>query len=574
MGWWLRDPEVAWGKLHRRGGAGHPLHHRLNRDDAGLVPHNPSTSVGNSFRRVPLGLKGGNMRRVGTALLFLLFSVNALADLQNVRVGGSVEIYGAWYSEFFEGHPDGAVPFPSDLMQKRTIGPYGTQTWIRADDHGHNLRFAEQRTRLNFLADFTDRVHAFIELDSIDAWGQDFRSDYRTGADSAADTSDDLEVFQSYIEAQDMGGWPLTLRLGRQEMSFGSGWLVGTNPDPDPFTGLSFDGLRLTWTQGPFTLDAWWSKLAENGAAEEDGDVDFYGVYATYLCTPDIAVDAYWMLLRDARAFNDTDYLWPAEWLEDALGLDDYDPTALHTVGARTAGTYGPLDWEVEAAFQFGQADSVGALFRITQYGDDDADWNGWAGHGEVGYSFDTRWSPRVYVGGSYYSGEDDRGVTFWEWLNPYGRADASVSFNRLFSDTEVDAFLCGSALSNFWEWHAGATFSPTDALQVGVSLMYEEINEDFDHPLCVRFRDYQIGLLPDYPFITHAGAKDLGWQASLTAAYAYTKDLNFEVGYVHYFVGDAINDGAFVDENGLRFIGGRGDQDADYIYGLTTIKF
>ena len=36
----------------------------------------------------------------------------------------------------------------------------------------------------------------------------------------------------------------------------------------------------------------------------------------------------------------------------------------------------------------------------------------------------------------------------------------------------------------------------------------------------------------------------------------------------------DAIKDGAFVDENGLRFIGGHGDRDANYIYGMTTLKF
>jgi hypothetical protein len=34
------------------------------------------------------------------------------------------------------------------------------------------------------------------------------------------------------------------------------------------------------------------------------------------------------------------------------------------------------------------------------------------------------------------------------------------------------------------------------------------------------------------------------------------------------------VNDGAFIDENGLTFIGGQDNTDADYLYFMTTLEF
>ncbi len=97
------------------------------------------------------------------------------------------------------------------------------------DEDSNDLSFVEQRTRLNVKADFTNEVSAFIELDSYDIWGEDFRSNYITGADGRAVSNDDVEMYQAYIEANEMFGMPIRMRVGRQELSFGSEWLVGVN---------------------------------------------------------------------------------------------------------------------------------------------------------------------------------------------------------------------------------------------------------------------------------------------------------------------------------------------------------
>jgi len=552
--------------------------------------------------------------RVACALVCVSFA--ASADLQNVEIGGKIEIYGAWYSNVFESRAS-SERIPAYFLPQRAIGPYNTASFFRTDTSGNNADFWEQRTRLHVLADFTNEVTAFIEFDQIDWWGQDFRSDYRTGIDGPANSSDDLEVNQAYVDVNAMFGLPARLRIGRQEMEYGSGWLIGSDPGPDPFVGTAQDAARLTLGSEELHIDLWMSKLVERGASEHDGDTDFYGIYATWKpgdiggipssprellfpihlvfgaydaimrhgpfrgraepATANLEFDVYYFFLRDAESRNDTNFAAPIEWLEDLAGLDDYDATQLHTAGARGTGIWNGFDWEVEAAYQWGEADAFGALFKPSGqlYGDTDAEWDAWAGHFEVGWVTRMPWSTRMFVGGAYYGGEDNRDITFAEWLNPFDRPQASVSFNRLFSSWREDAFIDGSGMSNFWKAYLGANAYPSERLELGFTLAYYETNETFDSPVAISFGDWQVPVAPALSFWTEQGADDLGWQTSLWITYAYTENLAFEVGWSHWFTGEAIaNPANFLDENGLRNITGRDHEDQDYVYFLTTIEF
>lgn len=93
-----------------------------------------------------------------------------------------------------------------------------------------------------------------------------------------------------YIEASDMFGMPLRVRIGRQEIAMGKKWLVGDRIFPT--RGLSHDGVRITYSPDNFTVDAWWAKLTDTSPMEEDGDVDFYGIYATYSGFEPLSVSA------------------------------------------------------------------------------------------------------------------------------------------------------------------------------------------------------------------------------------------------------------------------------------------
>ena len=162
------------------------------------------------------------------------------------------------------------------------------------------MSWIEQRTRLNVKAEFTRDVSAFIEFDYYSGWGDDFRSDYLTGLDTRSGADDSVHLYQAYIEARNLWGSPLSARVGRQELSFGTEWLVGVNNAAAVFTGLSFDALRLTWSNDAFSLDAVAAKVAESYGDFGEDDTDFYALYFSYTGMEDITLDAYWMYLRDA----------------------------------------------------------------------------------------------------------------------------------------------------------------------------------------------------------------------------------------------------------------------------------
>ena len=491
--------------------------------------------------------------------VLLATAMPALAELQNIEVGGSVRIRGNYISNVF------TAPMPAEprwvglsVLGRPIGGPFNPNVMsiFDWDNRGPEAKFVEQRTRLNVKADFTDDVSAFIELDSYDNWGEDFRSNYITGVDARAASVNDVEVFQAYIEANDMWGTGTRLRIGRQELRFGSEWLVGARDFEFFFTGISFDAVRLTYTADTFTIDGWWSKLADHSPMEEDGDIDFYGIYATYTGLENITLDTYWMLVRDAVEVPDTPF--------DLLDLDDCDTTNLHTIGLRAAGTFGAHDFNAELAYQFGEADKIGTTFRPFAYGDDDADFSTWGATVEMGYSFDYKCHPRVFLGATYFGGEDNRDLSFWEWLNPFDPAEASVSFNRLFSNVIYSGAMdLNNDLSNAWVARVGVMGALTEELVGIFCLAYFESVEPFERPV-----------LPLLTFWTEENDSELGLETEIFLRYNYSEDLTFEAGWMHLFVGDGLEDGSFSRWNGLLFNGGTDDDDADYLYIGSKISF
>lgn len=520
------------------------------------------------------------MRKHITMLVLVALAVtvgySAMAEVQNVTMGAQIRIRANYYSNAYT--PGFEIRWPAGFLPARAIGGFfgnnvvGNFSWNSRDNA---VKFTEQRTRVNVKADFTDQVAAFVELDSYDIWGTDFRSNYITGADTPGATADDVEVYQAYIEANEMWGTPLRLRVGRQELSFGNEWLVGTNDASSVFQGLSFDAIRLTYGTDVFSVDAWAAKLVERGAAEEDGDQDFYGVYASYKGIENVQLDAYWMLVRDGLALEDVNGNWLNEWVEGVIGVDDYDVTNLHTVGLRGSGTFGAFDFNAEAAYQFGDADQVGQTFNAFTYGDDDASFDGnWGANLELGYTFDMNYKPRVYIGGAYLSGEDNRDISFFEWLNPFDRPDASISFNRLFSNWEYSEFLENTDLSNTWILRGGVSAAPTENVDVTLAVTYFQSVDEFDAPKYVKIGRFRVPINPGWSFWTQQSDGYLGTEVGLYSTYKYSADLKFNGGWAHLFVGDGLQDGNFNAWNGLLFTGGTDNDDADYVFLEAELSF
>jgi hypothetical protein len=434
----------------------------------------------------------------------------ANAELQNVLVGGSLRIRGNVYNA------------DTDAL---TGGQALTDT-----------SFVEMRTRLSVRADFTDNVTLFTEFDSYDIWGEDFRSNYITGIDGRAVSGDDVEVYQSYIDVEEMWDTPLRLRVGRQEMAFGSQWLVGVKDTSAYFTGLSFDAIRLGYQTDMVAVDVFAAKLAESFGDFGDDDTDFYGVYGSYLGMEDMVIDAYWLFVRD----------------DGGAGLFRNVDRDLHTVGLRAGvESWNNFDAELEVAYQFGDVDDVRrGFFRHKA----DLEYNAIAANAEVGYTFDIQWQPRIYVGGAYFDGGDDDCERWWQ------TDDRDLPFNRLFSNWEYSEFIDNSDLSNAIIYRAGVSAQPTESLSMTLAAAYFE--SDAQRTRCGFFGE------------CWDADEELGWEVGLYADYAYNDDLIFRAGYAHFFSGEGMDEGNHVLGNGLLSLYASDTDDYDYFFLETELSF
>jgi len=414
------------------------------------------------------------------AVALLGMAIPAFADLQNVVVGGEVRIRG--------------------------------NIFLLNNDLNSN-QYAEQRTKLNVRADFTDAVSAFIELDSYGHWGETFRSNYLTGIDARG--AADVAMYQAYIQAKEMWGTDLQVRIGRQEIKLGSGFLVGTNESGYGFTGLSFDAIRATYATDLFSVDAFAAKLAESHPVFEDGDADLYGVYGSYKGIENVTLDAYWLFARDARLAK----------LVPAIGNGSVDT---HTFGLRGAGTIGAIDFDAEVAYQTQTWMHHNVIVDLQ--GETAGRSSGIAANVEVGYTFDMNMSPRVFVGGAFLDGRDDR-----------------LPFDRLFSDTRYSMFLDANRnLAGLWLTRLGGSFMPTESVKVKVVGVYGSPND--------------MKGLPNVGRPVWVDDEEIFGELDASVTYCYTQDLSFELGYAHLFQGAAL----ILPK----------DDDMDYIYLETKLKF
>lgn len=449
------------------------------------------------------------------AVLVAGLCVPAFAELQNVEIGGSLRIRGNYFN----------------MDYSRVVGGFYYDGSYNVETFGRHA-FIEQRTRLNIKADFTQDVSAFVEFDYYNWWGEDFRSNYLTGSDYRSG-SNDVELYQAYIEAKNLWGTPLSMRVGRQELSFGNEFLVGVNDVSHAFTGLSFDALRLTFANDVMSLDAVAAKLSESLGDFGEDDVDFYALYGSYTGIEDVTLDAYWMFIRD-----------DAGYVERFIDIDGAD---LHTIGLRGAGVIGGFDFELEAAYQFGNVDGVASACPFG-FGEADVDIDALALNAEIGYTFDASWQPRLFARFAYFDGgEPDTSC----WSNDY-----TLPFNRLFSNIKYSEFLDNytlfrAAMSNVLVYGIGMQTLVTESLELALVGSYYESDEE---ARC-------------------GGDSELGWEVGFYADYNYSEDLVVRAGYAHFFGQEGL-ESERIGANGWLLWGGDEDDDYDYVFLETEISF
>ncbi len=197
-----------------------------------------------------------------------------------------------------------------------------------------------QRYMLHAELRLTRYVRLFVQLKSGIEVG-------RLGGPRPVD-EDLLDANQAFVDVDAVPGRTLddlphlTLRIGRQEMAYGSGRLIDVRDGPVNVR-FSYDGFRIISRFSVMRVDAFLVRpdLTKPGVFDDGRDAtqSFWGVWAT-LNVPRILVDAYYLGLDRQHAVY-----------EKGMGHE-----LRHTVGARVGVYAGRLLYlEVEGAYQLGR---------------------------------------------------------------------------------------------------------------------------------------------------------------------------------------------------------------------------
>lgn len=185
----------------------------------------------------------------------------AFAEVQNVKVSGDITVR-------------------SVLRDNYALDKTATAT-----NSGKSQTYFMQSVGLNIDADLTDNVSTAVRLVNQRDW------DNNNGG--TTDFPVDLDL--AYVTLKEMIYAPLTLTIGRQDLWFGRGLIIGANLQDfngsiqaNEYTETSaFDAIRATLDLAPWKLDLLYSKIAENTiiattAAAAKDDIDLYGVNLGY----------------------------------------------------------------------------------------------------------------------------------------------------------------------------------------------------------------------------------------------------------------------------------------------------
>lgn len=207
----------------------------------------------------------------------------------------------------------------------------------KADGHGNNSAWL-QRYMLHGDLHLGSNIRVFTQFMST-------LEDWRMGGSRPEVDENTFDLHQGFVDlvaSLDVYD-SVTLRLGRQEMEYGSGRLISGREAPN--NRRSFDAARLLFSLGNWSVDGFWGKPVRNltGVFDDDPNPDksLWGIYAVspWMLLPDGHADLYYLGFENRHAVFDR-------------GVGD---ELRHTVGTRIWGN--PLPWRYNFEFigQYGR---------------------------------------------------------------------------------------------------------------------------------------------------------------------------------------------------------------------------
>jgi len=421
----------------------------------------------------------------------LTFSA-AYAEVQNVKVSGDIIASGVARSHF-------------DLTSNG------------ADKSILRQNFLMSQVRLRVDADLTDNVMATVRLINERIWNG--QNDTNTGS---GNNSTNIDLDLAYVTLKEFLYSPLTLTIGRQEIRFGNGFVIGNAKASAGTTGIptdlserkAFDAIRATLNYDPLVVDLVYAQIKQTDSIDRN-TVSLTGINATYALSKKTDVSAYYWLQKNNN-----------QAITTGSRTDQ-----LSTIGALVSTS--PIEnlvGSLEAAYQFGRntASATGAKRH-----------GAWALQAMADYTFaKVKTTPKIGASYTYLSGDQTGGTRNEGW-------------NPLFYDQKLNNIVYTLLpFSNMHAFNLKGSMKPVEDVTVSAVYGYYDVAQKNAASYTVP-NTYDNGVT--YYTGTYTGKTHLGSALDGTVTYDYTEDVQFGLTAGYFIPGRALADDA---QNATQLIG------------------
>ena len=221
------------------------------------------------------------------------------------------------------------------------------------------------RSRIDVAGAPQEHTRVLVQAQDARLWGEE--------ASTLADgNADNIDFHQAYIHLDKVFSYPLSIRLGRQEIIYGGQRLIGAVGWHN--IGRSFDAIKLRYGGRSF-VDVFNAKLTEKGMR----DRNFFGLYGHIKSADQVAWEPYLLFEHDKNS---------------GAGRMKRATLGVHATGDFAGATGHSFGYEVESAYQTGDLGVQNV--------------NAWMATGALSYTSPSWYRHKVVLGADVLSGDDD----------------------------------------------------------------------------------------------------------------------------------------------------------------------
>jgi hypothetical protein len=429
---------------------------------------------------------------------------SAYAEVQNVKVGGDI------------------------LMQGLSQHNFGLSKSTTAGDKENDMsnRFLTH-VRLNVSADLTDNVSAVVRLLNERAWGLERYTG--TGTGDVSSTSIDLDL--AYVTLKEFLYSPLTIKVGRQEIKFGNGMVIGSGTTLTNIAGdtvgetayangvgknerlrKSFDALRATLDYSPLVVDLLYAKMDDGSNSNRNDNIDIYGINAAYKINKKASVEGYIFSKVDGKT-NEANTI--------ATAGKTGKTNQVHTIGI--LGRLEPianLKTSLEMAGQVGE--------RTPTLTDRSTQRRAYAIQALADYAFKkVKFTPALGTTLSYFSADNQRSDKVYRAWDAMQEGQSPNIFTNYFTQTSVMVV------------NLRGSMKPVSDVTLSANYGYYHFPSRLNETGIINGYNGSTGTA----ILAMTESKDGGSALDLGAKYDYTEDVQFGLDIGTFFPGRAFVD-------------------------------